>query len=204
MSRDQVISYRRLRMIVGILGMGFPIVLAVLGLVLEDSSKTRPSISDYYHSDFRDLFVGVLCAISVFFLVYTGPRRRDDIAGDLACVFALGIAFLPTGHPDRAVAVGHGIAATGLFLVLAYFALVLFPAPSPGGATPDRGSLLVFKYCGVLMLLCMLGALVYVLALPAVDPRASIQPLFWLEALALLAFGVSWFRKGQIAESKSV
>ena len=90
-----VISYLGLRKAVGIIGTALPFVLA-FGKILVEGPGIQSSISSYYHTAMRDVFVGSLCAIAVFLMSYHGYERKDDIAGDLACVFALGVALFPT------------------------------------------------------------------------------------------------------------
>src|SRR2546422_1314512 len=90
-----VLSYLGLRKAVGIIGTALPFVLA-LGKILLEGPGIQSSISSYYHTGMRDVFVGSLCAIAVFLISYHGYEQKDDIAGDLACVFALGVALFPT------------------------------------------------------------------------------------------------------------
>src|SRR5207253_976505 len=53
-----LVSYLTLRRIVGILGIGLPIVVAIWGFAL--GYALQPSISDYYALRTRDAFVGIL------------------------------------------------------------------------------------------------------------------------------------------------
>lgn len=79
----------------------------------------------------RDVFVGSLCAIAVFLISYRGPQRVDDIAGKLACAFAIGVALFPTAPdadstaPQELAGRLHDLFAALFFLTLAYFSLVL-------------------------------------------------------------------------------
>src|SRR5690554_5561503 len=95
-SKDEhlVRSYLSLRKAIGIIGIGLPFTLAIGGLLL--GIDLQKSISCYYHTDLRNLFVGSLCAIAVVLWSYRGFERKDDIAGNLACIFALGVALFPT------------------------------------------------------------------------------------------------------------
>src|SRR5690554_4951628 len=117
-----VCSYLSLRKAVGIIGIGLPFALAVGGLFL--GIDLQKSISLYYHTDMRDLFVGSMCAIAVFLWSYRGYERKDNIAGNLACIFALGIALFPTTPgPEAArsqVILGrlHTISTVAFFLTL--------------------------------------------------------------------------------------
>src|SRR6266852_8308761 len=80
-----VLSYLGLRKAVGIIGFALPFVLAIAGPGIQGS------ISCYYYTDMRNVLVGSLCAIGVFLMSTRGYDLRDEIAGRLACVFAIGV-----------------------------------------------------------------------------------------------------------------
>src|SRR5260221_13688340 len=90
-----LVSYLTLRRIVGLLGVLLPVALAFWGFALCACFELRPSISDYYALRTRDVFVGSLFTIGWFLFTYRGYERKDDIAGNLACLFALGVALSP-------------------------------------------------------------------------------------------------------------
>src|SRR6267378_5672793 len=90
-----VLSYLGLRKAVGIIGSALPFVLA-FGKMLLEGPGIQDSISGYYYTDMRNVFVGSLCAIGVFLMSCRGYDRKDEIAGYLACVFAIGVALFPT------------------------------------------------------------------------------------------------------------
>src|SRR2546427_9941788 len=92
-----VLSYLGLRKAVGIIGTALPFVLA-FGKILLESPGIQSSISSYYHTGMRDIFFGSLLAIAVFLISYHGYQRKDDIAGDLVCVLALGFVLFPWIH----------------------------------------------------------------------------------------------------------
>jgi hypothetical protein len=195
-------SYLALRKSIGVIGILLPFVLALGGLLVL-GTELQTSISRYYHTGMRDVFVGSLCAVAVFLWSYQGYDDRDRIAGNLACVFALGVALLPTTplpDPTRLeVAVGwlHVVSAAGFFLTLAYFCLRLFrlsdkERPTPRKILRNR----VYTVCGWGIIGCLVGiAFVYVPAVYAV--LGALKPVFWLEAGAIVAFGVAWFTKGE-------
>jgi hypothetical protein len=93
----------------------------------------------------------------------------------------------------------HYVCAASLFLVLSYFSLVLFTKTKAGSApTPEkRIRNRVYATCGVIMLVCIAALPVYYAFLQGSEAIAAIRPVFWLESLALWAFGVSWLTKGQ-------
>ncbi len=121
-----VFSYLALRKAIGLLGIAFPFVLSLGALILFQTG-IQSSLSSYYHTGMRDVFVGTLCVIGFFLLSYKGYERSDDIAGDLACVFAVGVALFPI-TPDGVAASGahligyvHLACAALFFLTLIYF-----------------------------------------------------------------------------------
>ena len=194
--RRLLVSHLRLRRILGFLGIALPIVLAVWGFALAGwSLELQDSISDYYSFRTRDAFVGILFVIAWFLFTYRGYERKDDIAGYLACVFALGVAFFPNSGNSWEKIV-HFSSAGGLFLVLSFFSLFLF-TKSAGTRTPQkRKRNRVYITCGLVMLICLALTGIYYMFLK--DTAISdIKPVFWLESLMIWAFGISWFVKGE-------
>jgi hypothetical protein len=132
--RSMVFSYLALRKAIGILGSALPFVVS-LGALILFGTGLQSSISSYYHTGMRDVFVGTLFATGFFLLSYKGYERSDDVAGNLACVFAVGVALFPTA-PAGATAIGtriigyvHLAFAALFFLTLTYFSLFLFTKP---------------------------------------------------------------------------
>jgi hypothetical protein len=55
-----------------------------------------------------------------------------------------------------------------------------------------------YRVCGIVMAVCILLMVLYIF-LPKAT-AASLEanhPIFWLEALAILSFGISWLTKGE-------
>jgi hypothetical protein len=198
-----VISYLALRRAIGILGIGLPFVLVIGALVLQGSGL-EPSISSYYYTVMRNVLVGTLCAIGVFLMSYHGYGRADDIAGDLACGFAIGVALFPTvpahdpTHAQVIVGCVHYSFAAAFFLTMAYFCLYLFRRSDPSKPMAPRKTTRnrVYTACGYLILLCILLLAGYGLFLQDTSV-ARLRPVFWLEAAAIVAFGTSWLVKGE-------
>lgn len=120
-----LVSFLTLRRTVGAVGMLLPLGVVAWGSVLAGRFEIRDSISAYYHSPTGDLFVGALFTIAWFLFAYRGPERKDDIAGDLACLFALGVTLFPHDSPAP-IGTFHFASAAALFLTLAYFSIGLF------------------------------------------------------------------------------
>jgi formate hydrogenlyase subunit 4 len=85
-----------MRRMIGIFGMSLPIMAVFWTIVLSDCTTLLDSISAYYHTDMRNVFVGILCAVSFFLFAYHGYNNLDFITFKLAAIFSLGIAFFPT------------------------------------------------------------------------------------------------------------
>ncbi|HEY7358515.1 MAG TPA: hypothetical protein VH590_18665, partial [Ktedonobacterales bacterium] len=130
-----VLSYLALRRSVGVIAIALPIVLAVGKLLLE-SPGLLDTLSAYYYSVMRDVWVGSLSATAVFLFSYR-YARQDAVAGGLAGVSALGVALLPAaplvGATPQQMVIGtaHWTLSVIFLLTLAYFALVLFRKTDP-------------------------------------------------------------------------
>lgn len=198
-----VLSYLSLRKIVGIIGIGLPLVL-VVGKFFVDGAGIEDSISDYFYTTMRGVFIGSLCAMGMFFLSYRGYERRDDFAGDLAFVFAVVVALFPTtpNEPTRTqqfIGTVHLISAAGLFLTLAFFSLALFRKTA--GALTEKKLVRnrVYSLCGWAILVCigLIATIIIISKVSSERPFDRLDPIFWLEAAAIWAFGWSWFTKGE-------
>jgi len=193
-----------LRKAIGLLGTALPFVLS-LGAFLLFNTGIQASMSSYYHTGMRDVFVGTLCAIGVFMISYRGYERQDDVAGDLACVFAVGVALFPTTlrgdlTPLDVIGTLHLGFAALFFLTLAYFSLYLFtktdPTKTPTRQKRQRNQ--VYRVCGYTLLASI--ALIVLVTLLPLEPKQALNayhPVYWLESLAVVAFGISWLTKGE-------
>jgi hypothetical protein len=197
-----VLSYLTLRKAVGIIGCALPFVLA-FGKILLQGQGLQGSISAYYYTSMRDVFVGSLCAIGVFLLSTKGYDWHDELAGAVACICAVGVALFPTAPDTNAtpqeLLIGslHLWLAAVFFVALAIFCLFLFTkmAPNPTHKKIVRNRF--YRLCGSIIVACVLLILL-VNRVPAVKAAvAQLNPIFWLESIAVLAFGVAWLIKGE-------
>jgi len=198
-----VLSYLAMRKAVGIIGFALPIALAA-GKILLQGPGIQDSISSYHYTDMRSVFEGSLCAIGVFLLSTTGYDRKDEIAGRLAATFAFGVALFPTTpgvcatSQDKIIGGVHLSFAALLYLTLAYFSVALFTKTGPENR-PTRRKLqrnVIYRVFGYTILACLLLILV-VKFLSANALLESLCPVFWLESVATMSFGVSWLTKGE-------
>ncbi|MFD2541887.1 DUF998 domain-containing protein [Lacinutrix gracilariae] len=210
----QLISYQLLRQLVGLFGIVLPILLVVGAFYYGNCEIVQSSISDYYHTKMRNILVGVLCAVALFMFTYKGYDIRDSIAGNLACVFAVGVAFFPTGVDTLStcaeqcivyepwIKTVHFTFAGLFFAVLIYFSLFLFTqskTPKSEMEAPKRKRNTIFHICGYVMIACIALIALYFFYLQEAYPELQkLKPVFWLESIALWAFGISWITKGEL------
>ncbi|MFI6027613.1 DUF998 domain-containing protein [Amycolatopsis magusensis] len=193
-------SYLYLRRAVGVIGLALPVVL-VLGKLLLEGGGLQESISGYYHTVMRGVFVGSMCAVGTFLLSYRGHDRLDDLCGNVAAVAAIGVGLFPVAAgPDpsataRLVETVHVVCAAVFFVTLSVFCLFMFTrstgAPTRRKCSRNR----VYRVCGGVMLVCL--ALIALEGLWLADLLAPLKPVLWLESGAIFAFGVAWLVKGE-------
>ena len=209
----KLISPKYLINTIGFLGVALPIILIIGTWVVAECQEVQNSISAYYHTPLGDLFVGVLCAMALCFWAYEGYSPVDRLAGIIVAIFAIGVAMFPTsvGAPfndciDKAIDTGihyriHLICAVLQFLGLAFFSLFLFTKTKEGKGMDDdkKRRNRIYKTCGILIIVFMAFIGIYWLYLEDIySGLADYKPVFWLEALCLWAFGISWFTKGGV------
>lgn len=208
----EVISYLTMRKLIGIFSLSLPIVLIIGSLIFSNCNQILSSISEYYHSNMRDVFVGILCAISLFLFSYKGYDIKDFIATKLASILALGIAFFPTTvelqstsciiqpiHENHIFGIIHLVSAALFFILLAYMSLFLF---TKSNKTKSDISIekkirnIIYRVCGIIMIICII-IIAIITMLPKNSNINKYSPVFWLETIALFAFGISWLIKGK-------
>lgn len=197
-----VISYLNLRKAVGLLGMALPFTV-VLGRIILEGGGLLDSISGYYYTMMRDVFVGLLCAIGIFLFSYRGYERKDDIAGTLACAAAVGVALFPTTPgltaTPRETTIGyiHLFFAACFFAVMAYFCLCLFTKSTKPRQTPEKQKRnMVYTVCGWIIVACIVLLFLFIFV-PVASSIRALRPVLVLEAVAVEAFGVAWITKGE-------
>src|SRR5262249_27422314 len=118
-------TYNSLRLGMGIIALVFPIALWLGGYWLSQLSL-QSSISAYYHTPMRDLFVGTLFAVGSFLYLYKGFSAAENYALNLAGIFAVGAAVFPLAAPPTAkcevftAGYAHGICTVLFFVCIAY------------------------------------------------------------------------------------
>lgn len=213
-----VVNYMHLRKAVGWVGTLLPVILLVvnpIALAIENSpcAALPGSVSGYYYSPGRNIFVGVQCAIGLFLIAYVGYDLGDRLVTDAAGVFAVGVALFPTkptvasppsvtcqtvaqlSTREQVVGDIHVVFAGLMFVFMAWMAIRFTNTDS---LHPSKQKLLrnrIYQICAIVIGVCLV-AIVITTFLPA-SVKADFPWIFLWEALGIFAFGVSWFVKGQ-------
>lgn len=189
-------TYLRLRVGIAAIGVALPVVLWVGALALQGTSL-QSSMSAYYHTDMRDVFVGALFAIGIALFVYKGFSVAENVVLSLAGVMAVCVALFPTqGAGERVPAnVVHGAAAIAFFACLAYVSV--FRAGDTLSLIRDtrraRALEASYRALGVAMAVSPLVALaVERLARP---PEGEPSAVFFVEVFGIAAFAAYWLVK---------
>ncbi len=191
-------SYLHLRKAVGWLGILLPFILVIGAYLLVKEDAFQQSISHYYHSCMRDVFVGTLCAIALFMFFYSGYDKWDNLAGNIAGFASIGVALFPTTEIGESDLIGklHYFFAIVFFLTLAVFSLWLFrKGKKPSEQTKQKKKRnVIYLICGIIMIACLAAIPIYHNFISNGDGTMFV---FIAETIALLAFGFSWLVKGE-------
>ena len=203
-SKDPVVlSYLALRKAVGAIALALPFVVAIPPLFFQHPLET--SISMYYYTGTRNLFVGALCAVAMFMLGCRGYDPEDEIAGLISAFCALGVAFFPTS-PDcptaaqKHIGIVHYVFAGLLFLTLAVFCLVLFKRTdktqtmTPKKVTRNK----IYTGCGIAILVSIALLLLLNVVWHRTYLVGKLGTTIVFETTSLFAFGFAWLVKGEV------
>jgi hypothetical protein len=117
-------TYTNLRVGIGVISAALPLLLWAGGL-LTGIDGLLPSMSHYYYSAMRDIFVGALVFAGVGLYLYKGFSTKENWALNLGGFLAVGVAMFPTapGPDSTIVSKVHGVCAVGTFLCIAYVSI---------------------------------------------------------------------------------
>ena len=196
-----IISYLTLRKLIGILGVALA-AFCVMGGILFGTGNIEQSISAYYMTNMRDVFVAVLAVAGAFLMTYKGYDKLDNVLSTIAGSAAIGVAFFPMAYvaPGSIFNIGmpvigrmHYVSAAIFFLVLSFISFFQF---TKGGDNPSKKKAwrnLVYRICGI----TMFSSIVLVFIEKITPINGGPYFVLIMEALMLFAFGFSWFVKGE-------
>jgi hypothetical protein len=221
-TKDEIISYQKLRTFIGMIGVLLPILL-VLGCYIrgDKSYSWQPSISHYYYSKMHVAFVCVLCVLGGFLITYKGKGRLESWISNFAGCFAVAVAAFPTGFDDFRLApnksnqylqllnpvsgtwdkIHFGFAGL-LFSCFAIFCLCFFQIPDRNYDTPQEQKKFarrkrLYKICGWGIIISMAAIFLFFVLLPQRQGLLA-YTTFFFETTSLYFFGAAWLVKGSV------
>jgi len=209
LEKNYVISYYTLRQMTGWAGLLMPIIVRIGGYVFENITTTD-SISAYYYTGMRDVFVSTLVLVGALLACYRTQVWHDNVFAVIAGLAAIGIGLFPMDPTYAAdvVSISPGIIGEQCYLnrkLLGYhfifvaiffslsFYLVYFRFGALTSENPTTQKLIrnkFYKGCGAIMLVSFL-----VIGYIAATSKGS--SIFWPESFAVGAFAAAWLIKGQ-------
>ena len=214
--REITQSYYRVRRLLGYLGFLLPMLL-IVGVFLPVVDM-KPSISDFYHTVLRDLFVGVLITMGVFLVSYQGYERKegepfsDNVLATVAGIMAFGVALFPNETADQIevtfaqtimglkyTSLAHYVFAIVFLFCLGAFCFVRF------AQTSNLSRRKTYTRCGWIIVASAVFAVGFsVVKLSGVEPYKSYVDdyalVFWAETIAVWSFSYAWLIKGHFDE----
>lgn len=211
----------RLRKAIGIIGLMLPIIL--IAGALTPPVEMQTSISHFFYTPMRELFVIALSVIGIFLITYHGydPAPGDWLSDYWVSTTAGSAVLIVATVPTLCdMACGYGplslfdgwvsnetlqdwlhFGSAGIFLgALAVMCLCLFTksnktCPSQKKLRRNR----LYRICGVVIVATILTLALFKIPLVAVGDAwdKSWYFTFWAEAIAVWAFGIAWLVKGQ-------
>lgn len=212
MNKDALTSFNSLRNTVGVLGILLPVIIVLMhgGLLA--------SVSLFYYSKAAVYFIAFLSLLGVFMLNYKGYEKKadekisDNAISSIAGILALLIVVFPTnctieksefcnsfisggfplyGHNDKLVQIIHVISALGFFIIMAIISYLKFTR----GDLSDPLKLKKNKIHRISAITIITSLVLFAIERIA---KISVTPydVFFLESIAIWAFGISWLVKG--------
>ncbi|TDW49958.1 hypothetical protein EV144_102388 [Flavobacterium sp. 270] len=207
-----------LRKIVGTLGMLLPLFLFLTLYIDSNFVAILPSISHYYFTRASGVFVIIVSMLSVFLLIYKGEAPRDFYTSAIAGFSSLLLLLFPTDNlPESFKVISvttlrvsdfrmyfHFACAAIFLLALAYMSAFLFTkSDCPVEQRSKRKKIRnrIYRCCATIIVLSILIIGLSKILFPNFYDNYPIT--FWMEVLAVEAFGFSWLTKGKaILEDK--
>jgi hypothetical protein len=207
--RQYVRSFMVMRIGSGLLAFALPLLLVGIGYWLDGDPWFRGSLSEYYYSGAREVFVGLLSATAVFLFSYKVIEvSLENLLSISAAAFVLMVVLFPTGRPLDDIdltplqdALGESLVETVHFIAAAAFISLLavisffFGVREARRTQSGRLSPKVWRRFHWGCAIVIVAAIVWILAtLPGGwGPSQSILIGEWV---AVYAFAASWLTKG--------
>jgi hypothetical protein len=216
------------RAVVGVIGFVLPFIFIFWeAVILRGGVQVRGSLSAYYHTSARDIFVAALCVIGFFLMTYMSGERRTlgfwlSLVAGLA---VLGVAFFPKMRPtlapgapecgilpmpegcspiqqvlgERLVAQIHFVSAAVFILSLAAMCFFVFAKGEEIRSKDPKWA--TPPWMATVIRICggvILLAVLWVAASQFLELTIGpLTPLYLAEVVSVWAFGVAWLLKAR-------
>lgn len=213
-------SQRTLRKLIGILGISLPLLLVAIVYLDVNYFYPMDSISHYYFTRANSVFIIVVSLLGIFLLIYKGMDPIDFYLSSAAGLFALLLVLFPTsnittcGDTEKMYSITvlrttdynkfriafHYISAGIFLLCLAMMSIFLFTKSNTAPDQRPRNKKYrnrIYRICGVLMVLALVTVFLGFLNVIPKDIYDRMRLTFWMETVAIEAFGLSWLVKGE-------
>ena len=176
----------------------------------------------------QGFFVGILCAMGVFLISYKGYEpKEDELISDDHVAWATGIGAIGIGLvpiSEECVSCGCGLCTGALSNLIHYGSVLLFFGATvfmlfyKFTRTDEKGPQLkqrsehellrkrvrnrIYRICAWVIAACILALIAQFFAQRLLDGErdfiSKYSVVFWIESIAVWAFGVAWIVKGKI------
>lgn len=179
------------------IGVALPPALWIWLLVVDTGRPLPDSLSGYYHTDARNLFVGALVASGLLLFLYKAFDKTENLLLNVAGLAAIGVAFFPC-KPDPGATDGSpaGYWEHGVFALITFGGMGLvavFLASSTVRLLADERLRArfawIYRILGLAMIVAPLAAIV------VTRMTKETHATFWVEAAGLYAFAAYWLVK---------
>lgn len=200
---------------IGLIAILLPFVIQIGFDKTQCIDGTMNSISAYYHTESRDLLMGLVCTLGFSFLAYNGHHEIDMILSKIAALCALCVAFIPTSIFEGEYAMScimadgsklreyiHVACAALLLIVMGIFSIFIFTHREERDEIHPRKLFFYRFYGAVIFIALLLIALYFYFDLGSSFKHWNVKPIFLLETICLIAFGCSWLLKSGLFDSK--
>jgi hypothetical protein len=203
-------SYLLMRAVIGFIGLALPFLL-VLGDMALERGKIRGSLSEYFYTGLRDVFVGALFATGLFLVTYkVFEHNLDNVLSTVAGVAALAVALFSTDRPGGSTLaltplqerMGEMTVATVHYVGAAVFIISLGIISLYFGIREGKRTVLQGKLSPVFWrrfhfgCAAGIGVAVVFIAVAELTGWPDHYALLIGETVAVLSFGASWLMKG--------
>lgn len=189
-----IVSRQTMERWIGAIALSLSVILFLFNFLLFEDDQLRSSISHYYYTGMRNVFVSALSFTAFFLFAYMGYDNVERQLSNVAGFFALAVAWLPTSEIGESDLIGtiHLICAAIFFVIMGIFPYFFFTKLTRG-ARHWVIRITIYRFTGIIVLTALV--LIGIQQLAFHDFGTKISFVFYMETLALSTLGVSWLIK---------